>query len=105
VVRGALSKTGARLRLGEAAEPWRVSHHAQRGRPRLHVGKQLFFGRLPLCLFICEQLPQHLVSRLVARRISFGDGDELAVTLDILVLDEALHCASNGPNDAALARN
>jgi hypothetical protein len=68
------------------------------GRPRLHVGKQLFFERLLLlCLFICEQLPQHLVSRLVARRITFGDGDELAVTLDMLLLDETLHCAPQWP--------
>jgi len=37
-------------------------------------------------LFLCEQPLQHLVSRLVARRITFGKGYELAVALDILVL-------------------
>jgi hypothetical protein len=55
-------------------------------------------------LFFYAQPPQHLVSRLVARRIAFCDGYELAVALDIFVLDETLHCALHWPErDTALA--
>jgi hypothetical protein len=56
--------------------------------------------RISLChagYTCCEQTPQHLVSRLVAERIAFGDGYELAKALDILVLDETLQWARMMP--------
>lgn len=46
-----------------------------------------------LCQFGSEQPQQHLISCLVARRISFGNGNQLAIPQDIFIMDEGLHCA------------
>ena len=74
--------------------PRSCTTHKQR---YLRVGKKLSQRFFLLRFFLCEQLPQHLISRLVARRITFGDGYEFAVTLDIFVLDEIMHYALRRP--------
>jgi hypothetical protein len=67
--------------------------------------RQAVFCFLPDVLrqFLGEQLQQHVVSNLIARRVTFADGYQLAVPRDILVMHVRMHCASNAQGSVLLS--
>src|SRR6476660_7884292 len=64
-------------------------------RRRSSSGRQaaIYWRLINLRLLFSEQPQQHLVSSLIARRITFADGYELAIPNDIFVMDVAPHRA------------
>ena len=60
----------------------------------------IYWRLINLRLLFSEQPQQHLVSSLIARRITFADGYELAIPNEIFVMDVRRIAPSNGKGKA-----